>query len=344
VRFAGGRPQRRRAVAQGDLHEVDASLKRLGMDYVDLYQIHRWDANTPIEETMEALHDVVKAGKARYIGASSMFAWQFAKAQQVAAANGWTRFVSMQPELSLLYREEEREMLPLCTDQGVGVLPWSPLARGRLLLLEGVAVHVVAVAFPETGAVGVDHLQRAHPLGALPEVEVGDDDAHGAAMDRLDLLTLERVGDDRLVGGDVGQRQVGGVAVLGVFDHVRRTPLHTCALEQVAHAHTRPRGVELAPLRHAVDVEGEGGGWHRLQLVEADRERLVHQAVDRQRPLAGRIRGYVADVQHREAFRQVLALRQARRVDALLHQFVTVPIEESHSHSLPLPDTASPRT
>ncbi len=114
------------------LNEIDASLKRLGMDHVDLYQIHRWDAHTPIEETMEALHDVVKAGKARYIGASSMFAWQFAKAQRVAAQNGWTRFVSMQPELSLLYREEEREMLPLCIDEGVGVIPWSPLARGRL--------------------------------------------------------------------------------------------------------------------------------------------------------------------------------------------------------------------
>jgi 1-deoxyxylulose-5-phosphate synthase len=113
-------------------HQIDASLKRLGMDYVDLYQIHRADPHTPIEETMEALHDVVKAGKVRYLGASSMFAWQFAKAQQVAKENGWTRFVSMQPELSLLYREEEREMLPLCIDQGVGVIPWSPLARGRL--------------------------------------------------------------------------------------------------------------------------------------------------------------------------------------------------------------------
>ena len=113
-------------------HEIDASLQRLGMDFVDLYQIHRWDPHTPIEETMEALHDVVKAGKARYIGASSMHAWQFAKAQQVAATHGWTPFVSMQPEWSLLYREEEREMLPLCRDQGVGVIPWSPLARGRL--------------------------------------------------------------------------------------------------------------------------------------------------------------------------------------------------------------------
>ena len=112
--------------------EIDASLKRLGMEYVDLYQIHRADPNTPVEETMEALHDVVQAGKARYLGASSMAAWQFAKMQQVAQENGWTRFVSMQPELSLIYREEEREMLPLCIDQGVGVIPWSPLARGRL--------------------------------------------------------------------------------------------------------------------------------------------------------------------------------------------------------------------
>jgi aryl-alcohol dehydrogenase-like predicted oxidoreductase len=111
---------------------IDDSLTRLGMDHVDLFQIHRWDDVTPIEETMEALHDIVKAGKARYIGASSMYAWQFAKAQEVAQANGWTRFISMQNQLNLLYREEEREMLPLCADQGVGVIPWSPLARGRL--------------------------------------------------------------------------------------------------------------------------------------------------------------------------------------------------------------------
>ena len=114
------------------LAEIDHSLKRLGMDHVDLYQIHRWDYATPIEETMEALHDVVKAGKARYIGASSMYAWQFAKAQAVAERHGWTRFVSMQNYLNLLYREEQREMLPLCRDQGVAVIPWSPLARGRL--------------------------------------------------------------------------------------------------------------------------------------------------------------------------------------------------------------------
>ncbi|WP_448950344.1 aldo/keto reductase [Labrys neptuniae] len=114
------------------LAEIDNSLRRLGTDYVDLYQIHRWDPTTPIEETLEALHDVVKAGKARYIGASSMHAWQFAQALYTARLNGWTEFVSMQNHLNLLYREEEREMLPLCEDQGIAVLPWSPLARGRL--------------------------------------------------------------------------------------------------------------------------------------------------------------------------------------------------------------------
>ncbi len=114
------------------LASIDASLGRLGLDYVDLYQIHRWDSATPIEETMEALNDVVRAGKARYVGASSMYAWQFAKAQAVADRNGWTRFVSMQDHYNLIYREEEREMIPQCLDQGVAVLPWSPLARGIL--------------------------------------------------------------------------------------------------------------------------------------------------------------------------------------------------------------------
>ncbi|WP_434446077.1 aldo/keto reductase [Lentzea sp. E54] len=112
--------------------EIDASLRRLGTDYVDLYQIHRFDKAVPLEETLEALHDVVKSGKARYIGASSMYAWQFAKALFTQRANGWTRFVSMQNHYNLLYREEEREMLPFCADQGIAVIPWSPLARGRL--------------------------------------------------------------------------------------------------------------------------------------------------------------------------------------------------------------------
>jgi len=111
---------------------IDASLKRLGTDYVDLYQVHRWDYETPIEETMEALHDIVKAGKVRYIGASAMFAWQFAKAQYTADLHGWTRFVAMQNHYNLLYREDERELLPFCQDQGVGVIPFSPLARGVL--------------------------------------------------------------------------------------------------------------------------------------------------------------------------------------------------------------------
>jgi 1-deoxyxylulose-5-phosphate synthase len=114
------------------LQAIDASLARLGMDYVDLYQIHRWDGRTPIAETMEALNDIVRAGKARYIGASSMFAWQFSKAQHVAEQSGWTRFSSMQNHYNLIYREEEREMIPLCIDEGVGVIPWSPLARGVL--------------------------------------------------------------------------------------------------------------------------------------------------------------------------------------------------------------------
>ena len=125
---ANGQGLSRKAI----LSEIDNSLRRLGTDYVDLYQIHRWDYDTPIEETLEALHDVVRSGKVRYIGASSMHAWQFTQALHLADLNGWTRFISMQNYYNLLYREEEREMLPLCANQGVGVIPWSPLARGRL--------------------------------------------------------------------------------------------------------------------------------------------------------------------------------------------------------------------
>ena len=132
---AGPGPNDRGLSRKHVLASIDASLRRLGTDHVDLYQIHRWDPHTPIEETMEALHDVVRAGKARYIGASSMYAWQFAKAQHVAQRHGWTRFVAMQDHYNLIYREEEREMHPLCLDQGVGVIPWSPLARGRVAKL-----------------------------------------------------------------------------------------------------------------------------------------------------------------------------------------------------------------
>ena len=128
----GDKPNRGGLSRKHIFHAIDDSLKRLGMDYVDLYQIHRWDKETPIEETLEALHDVVKAGKARYIGASSMYAWQFARALYLADRHGWTRFVSMQNHYNLVYREEEREMNPLCLAEGVGLIPWSPLARGFL--------------------------------------------------------------------------------------------------------------------------------------------------------------------------------------------------------------------
>ncbi len=128
----GDKPNQRGLSRKHIMDSIDSSLKNLGLEYIDLYQTHRWDYNTPIEETMEALHDVVKAGKARYIGGSSMWAWQFAKAQHVATVNGWTRFVSMQNHYNLVYREEEREMIPQCIDMGVGLIPWSPLARGFL--------------------------------------------------------------------------------------------------------------------------------------------------------------------------------------------------------------------
>ena len=135
--WGDARPERQGLSRRLIFQQIDASLKRLKTDHVDLYQIHRWDGKTPIEETMEALHDVVKAGKARYIGASTMFAWQFAKAQEAAKTNGWTRFISMQNQINLIYREEEREMIPLCLDQGVGLIPWSPIARGRLARPKG---------------------------------------------------------------------------------------------------------------------------------------------------------------------------------------------------------------
>ncbi|MFO1033501.1 MAG: aldo/keto reductase [Hyphomicrobiales bacterium] len=135
--FGDARPEMQGLSRRLIFRQIDASLQRLKTDHVDLYQIHRWDDKTPIEETMEALHDVVKAGKARYIGASTMFAWQFAKAQEVAKANGWIRFISMQNQINLIYREEEREMIPLCLDQGVGLIPWSPIARGRLARSKG---------------------------------------------------------------------------------------------------------------------------------------------------------------------------------------------------------------
>ena len=157
------------------LSSIDASLKRLGMDYVDLYQIHRWDYETPIEETLEALHDVVRMGKARYIGASSMYAWQFAKALYTSDLHGWTRFVSMQPHYNLIYREEEREMLPLCVDQKIGVIPWSPLARG---LLTGKRVK------------GGGETERARSDGFAKSLYTRDDDF--AVANRVSEVAKER--------------------------------------------------------------------------------------------------------------------------------------------------------
>jgi len=155
------------------MQAVDDSLTRLGMDYIDLYQIHRWDPDTPIEETMEALHDIRQAGKVRYVGASSMYAWQFAKAQETARANGWTPFISMQNQLNLLYREEEREMLPLCEDEGVGIIPWSPLARGRLARPRG------------------EETVRSKTDGVGKQL-YGEDEADGAVIDALARLAEER--------------------------------------------------------------------------------------------------------------------------------------------------------
>ncbi|MFC4056872.1 aldo/keto reductase [Planomonospora corallina] len=178
----GGGPNDR-GLSRKHVHAaIDASLRRLGTDHVDLYQIHRWDDETPIEETMQALHEVVQAGKARYLGASSMAAWQFAKAQHTAGLHGWTKFVSMQPHYNLLYREEEREMLPLCADQGVGVIPWSPLARGLIARAGSGGSTVRAGSDPRIDALYTDEendrriLERVAQVAAergVPAAQVG---------------------------------------------------------------------------------------------------------------------------------------------------------------------------
>ncbi len=160
---ANGAGLSRKAIMQ----EIDASLKRLQMDYVDLYQTHRWDYETPIEETLEALHDVVKAGKARYIGASSMFAWQFAKALYLADRHGWTRFVSMQNHYNLIYREEEREMMKLCADQGIGVIPWSPLARPPDPPL-GIALNPIEPAKTNSAKVCMQNRRSPTAISSMP--------------------------------------------------------------------------------------------------------------------------------------------------------------------------------
>jgi aryl-alcohol dehydrogenase-like predicted oxidoreductase len=199
--------------------EIDASLKRMKLEYVDLYQTHRWDYGTPIEETMEALHDVVKSGKARYIGASSMYAWQFAKAQEVARANGWTRFVSMQNQISLLYREEEREMIPLCRDQGVGLIPWSPLARGRLTRPAGVETRrsesdaIIKVLFGKTEQADKAVIDAVETIAGKLNVPM-------AQVALAWVLARHERADRRRVEGGASRRRRGGA----VADALGGTP------------------------------------------------------------------------------------------------------------------------
>ena len=197
----------RKAIMTG----IDASLGRLGTDYVDLYQIHRWDPRVPVEETLEALHDVVKVGKARYIGASSMHAWQFSKALYLAAARGWTRFATMQNHYNLLYREEEREMLPLCADQGVGVIPWSPLARGRLA-----REWDAATARSETDAFGQSLYAAEDRLIAEQLARVADARGVPRAQIALAWLGSRPAVSAPIVGATRPQHLQDAVASLGI--------------------------------------------------------------------------------------------------------------------------------
>ncbi|MBO3270622.1 aldo/keto reductase [Hymenobacter defluvii] len=203
---------------------IDASLKRLGTDYVDLYQIHRWDYNTPIEETLEALHDVVKAGKARYIGASSMYAWQFAQALYLADLHGWTRFVSMQPHYNLVYREEEREMLPLCEDQKIGVIPWSPLARG--LLTGGRSKERNETERAKTDAFGKSLYGRDDDFAVADRVtEIAEERGLPAAQIALAWVLSKSVITAPIVGASKSGHLDDAVAAVGVTlsqDEIKR--------------------------------------------------------------------------------------------------------------------------
>ncbi|MFI6708002.1 aldo/keto reductase [Nonomuraea sp. NPDC050478] len=214
VFFPMGRGANDGGLSRKHVHaSIDASLRRLGTDHVDLYQIHRWDPETPIEETMEALHEVVKAGKARYIGASTMWAWQFAKAQHVAELHGWTRFVSMQNHYNLLYREEEREMLPLCLDQGVGVIPWSPLARGVLARAgapaetarTGSDARIEALYAPEADRQVLDRVAELSRERGLPAAQVA-----------LAWLLHQPAVDAPIVGATKDRHVDDAVAAVGV--------------------------------------------------------------------------------------------------------------------------------
>ena len=208
------------------LHEIDASLKRLGTDYVDLYQIHRWDEATPIEETMAALEAVVSAGKTRYIGASSMHAWQFAKAQHVAERHGWTRFVSMQNHYNLMYREEEHEMAPLCRDQGVGMIPWSPLARGRLARSPGAAPTTRSELdrFGRTLYSATIDADRA-VLGALDHL------AQTRSLPHAQLALAWLLGKEGVTAPIIGATRLEHLEAAVAAVQVRLTPEEVAALE-----------------------------------------------------------------------------------------------------------------
>ena len=211
---------------------IDASLQRLGTDYVDLYQIHRWDYDTPIEETLEALHDVVKAGKARYIGASSMYSWQFAQALYLADLHGWTRFVSMQPHYNLVYREEEREMPPLCENQGIGVIPWSPLARG--LLTGGRSKARNETKRAETDAFGKSLYGRDDDFAVADRVqEIAQERGLPAAQIALAWMLSKPVITAPIVGASKPGHLEDAVAAVGV----RLTPDEIKRLEEPYKEH-----------------------------------------------------------------------------------------------------------
>jgi aryl-alcohol dehydrogenase-like predicted oxidoreductase len=244
------------------MQEIDASLRRLETDYVDLYQIHRFDPDTPVEETMEALHDVVKAGKARYLGASSMYAWQFATLQHAADLGGWTRFVSMQNHYNLIYREEEREMLPLCEHQGVGVIPWSPLARGRL-------TRLAVVRRDQEQGVGPQLLGLPRELDAVGGVVAADAGHHGGPVaDGVLDHAQDVAGLGDRAGRALPRRTAHDDAVVPVSHQVLGDRCGPVEVDRIVAGERRghrrqhpPEGCTLPP-RAPV----EGGGRHGLRL------------------------------------------------------------------------------
>jgi 1-deoxyxylulose-5-phosphate synthase len=255
-----GRGQSRKAI----MSEIDHSLKRLGHDYVDLYQIHRFDPNTPIEETLEALHDVVKAGKARYIGASSMHAWQFMKMLKTQEAHGWTRFVSMQNHVNLLYREEEREMLPLCASEGIGVIPWSPLARGRLARPWGEATKRV-----ETDAFGKTLYKNEEEDHAIVD--------RVAALAKARGLTMAQVGLGWLLSKPMITAPILGVTKLDQLKDAVGAVDVTLSPEEIASLEAPRDRVELGVFLGADGVEQLELGLEEVDVAFLVAEQFLEQ-------------------------------------------------------------------